>query len=82
MYLNTGVSTGSPFALKSNVEAPYVMGDVNGDGKINSVDLAFLIDKILGKIDPLFIDAAGDLDGNSIYNSVDLSMLIELILNQ
>lgn len=59
-----------------------LLGDVNGDGKINSVDLSLLIGKILGKEDPRFIDAAGDLSGDGKYNSVDLSMLINLILNQ
>ena len=70
-----------PFMVELG-ENDVLLGDVNGDGKINSVDLALLIGKILGKEDSRFIDAAGDLDGNGKYNSVDLSLLIKLILNQ
>lgn len=66
------------FDVANNV----LQGDVNGDGKINSVDLSLLIGKILGKEDSRFIDAAGDLSGDGKFNSVDLSMLINLILNQ
>jgi hypothetical protein len=65
-----------------DVAKNVLMGDVNGDGKINSVDLSLLIGKILGKEDARFIDAAGDLSGDGKFNSVDLSLLIKLILNQ
>jgi hypothetical protein len=58
------------------------MGDVNNDGKIDTVDLSLLINKILGKEDPRFIDAAGDLNGDGKYDTVDLALLINLILNQ
>ena len=61
---------------------PVVMGDVNDDGKIDTVDLSLLINKILGKEDPRFIDAAGDLNGDGKYDTVDLALLINLILNQ
>lgn len=76
-------STGNRSYTATWTDKPDVlMGDVNGDGKINSVDLSLLINKILGKEDPRFIDAAGDLSQDGKYNSVDLSMLINLILNQ
>ena len=59
-----------------------VMGDVNNDGKIDTVDLSLLINKILGKEDSRFIDEAGDLNGDGKYDTVDLSLIIKLILNQ
>lgn len=69
--------------------APYVLnmadvrkGDVNGDGKVNSVDLSMLIDRILGKKALDFINAAGDINNDGRFNSVDYSLLINLILNQ
>lgn len=57
-----------------------LMGDVNGDGKVNSVDLSLMIDRILQKEGITFIDAAGDLNFDGKINSLDFSMLIDLIL--
>lgn len=59
---------------------PILPGDVNGDGIINVVDLTWLIDKILGKENRFFIDAAGDLNGDGIHNSVDLYLLLNMIV--
>jgi hypothetical protein len=58
------------------------LGDVNNDGKIDTVDLSLLINKILGIEDPRFINEAGDLNGDGKYDTVDLSLMIKLILNQ
>lgn len=57
-----------------------LMGDVNGDEKVNSVDFSMMVDKILQIENDEFIDAAGDLDSDGKINSVDLSLLINLIL--
>ena len=65
-----------------SVEVSFIPGDVNGDGKIDTVDLSLLINKILGIEDPRFISEAGDLNHDGNYDTVDLSLLINLILNQ
>ena len=82
MFLSGSLNcAGMVNAAAPNADTQIVMGDVNGDGSINAVDLSLMIGKILGKVDARFIDAAGDLDGNSQFNSVDLSLLIKLILS-
>lgn len=72
----------SPIVVKVGPVPPYVLGDINGDDDINTVDLALLINRILEIDDPRFIDPAGDLNGDGLYNTVDMSLLINLILNQ
>ena len=47
-----------------------LIGDFNADGKVNSIDLTLLIDK-LGSTDPLF-----DEDGSGLVDMKDLQMYI------
>ena len=71
---------GMPSSPKILHLADVMPGDVNGDGKVNSVDFSMMVDKILQIENDAFIDAAGDLDSDGKINSVDLSLLINLIL--
>ena len=81
--IEKGNKTGNLMYTAQWAEKPAVMlGDVNGDGKIDTVDLSLLINKILGIEDPRFINEAGDLNHDGNYDTVDLSLLINLILNQ
>lgn len=74
------VLEGMPSSPKILHLADVLMGDVNGDEKVNSVDLSLMVDKILQIENDGFIDAAGDLNNDGKINSVDLSLLINLIL--
>ena len=52
-------------ALKAKAEEPqYIMGDVNGDGKITAQDLTMLTNRILGTTSPAFVEAAADINGD------------------
>lgn len=72
----------SPIDVKLGPVPPYILGDVNDDGSINTVDLALLINKILEIDDPRFNVMAGDLNGDGQFNTVDMALLINLILTQ
>lgn len=74
------VLEGLPSSPKILHLADVLMGDVNGDEKVNSVDLSLMVDKILQIENDGFIDAAADLNNDGKINSVDLSLLINLIL--
>lgn len=74
------VLEGMPSSPKILHLADVLMGDVNGDEKVNSVDLSLMVDKILQIENDGFIDAAADLNNDGKINSVDLSLLINLIL--
>lgn len=49
-------------------------GDMNGDGKVNAVDLGILINYILSS------DLTGDFNADGKVNSIDLGLLIDQIL--
>ncbi|MDY5193439.1 MAG: dockerin type I domain-containing protein [Candidatus Aphodosoma sp.] len=68
-------------ALKAKAEEPqYIMGDVNGDGKITAQDLTMLTNRILGTTSPAFVEAAADINGDGKITAQDLPLLTNLIL--
>ena len=58
-------------------------GDVNHDGKVTIVDVAYLIDRLLGKPDPEHIVACpycSDVNRNHEVTIVDVAVLIDILL--
>ena len=56
-------------------------GDLNDDGKIDSLDLSLLSRYIMEVIDTLPVsEIAADLNGDGVVNSVDASLLSRYIL--
>lgn len=72
----------SPFALKSNVEAPYVLGDVNGDGFIDVADISAVTNDILGKANTVFIREAADMNSDGFIDVSDISAITNIILGK
>ena len=66
----------APLALKRNVDAPYVLGDVNGDGQITITDAVMTINATFGTYPDGFIPEAADLDGNNEITITDAVMII------
>ena len=81
-------------AVSSNYEITYVegtltvvkdytMGDVNGDGRINGLDIVEMVDKILDRpTTGTFVFAAADFDANGVINGMDLVEEVSLVLSQ
>ena len=53
-----------------------VYGDVDGNGIVDTADLAIVIDAILGLND----NPAADVDGNGIVDTTDMALVIDIIL--
>ena len=63
--------------LLSVCYAQDVLGDLNGDGVINILDIVGLVNIILG-ISPE--NPAGDLNQDGVYNVLDIVQLVNIIL--
>ena len=50
-----------------------LLGDVNGDWKINGSDIVEMVDHIMGRPSDSFILAAAELTGDGLVNGSDLS---------
>ena len=64
--------------------APYVAnGDVNGDGKINAIDLNAIVNYILERRSfPFsFNEKAADLNGDNKINAIDVNTITNMILH-
>ncbi len=74
----------NPFILDSTlIERAYfydgvILGDINGDGELNILDVVALMNMILygGELDPL-----GDMNGDGVLNILDIVILAGIILN-
>lgn len=80
MFAEDGSTTTTPGVVVPPVVVPPVVppvvttkaGDVNGDGKVNAVDLSTL----LSNYNKAAVRAKGDLNGDGRVNAVDLSILL------
>lgn len=59
----------------------YTPGDVNGDDKLNVMDIVEMVGHIMGETSDMFVFGAADIDGNGTVNVMDLVNLVEMIMN-
>ena len=59
-----------------------VLGDVNGDGAVNVLDVTTLVSYVLNEPTSPFVEAAADVNGDGNINSLDITAIVSLILNQ
>ena len=57
-----------------------IMGDVNGDGKINTVDASYILMYLVGNAPADFVEAAADVDGNGIINTLDATAILKMLV--
>ena len=63
-------------------EGETLIGDVNGDGEVNIIDVTTLIDYLLGRESVNFDREAADVSGDGEINISDVTELIDVLLDQ
>ena len=71
-----GSDTTSPVYLDLEYTAPTILGDLNGDGFVNTGDVSVLYQAILSGS----TDVEYDLNGDGNVNTGDVSLLYSLII--
>lgn len=71
------------YTINVHRSGEVVCGDINGDGKYNSLDLAYMTSHVLGKntLTGSALDAA-DISGDGKINSLDLAYLTSYLLGK
>lgn len=75
MYAGTTIVT--PFSIRD-----YTLGDANGDGVVNVIDVVTTIDYILVKNPAGFIFKAADVNNDELVNIIDVVGIIDIILGR
>ena len=60
----------------------YILGDANGDGKVNIVDASAVINYVLGKSPAKFVIKAADVNCSGSVNIADASGIINIVLGK
>jgi len=64
---------------------PYVLGDINGNGAANGIDVTYGVSYFKGgNVPPISCDcgvsgilfAAGDVNGNCVFNGIDITYYV------
>ncbi len=67
--------------ILAQMPSDITLGDLNGDGLFDVIDLTMLISTVLGCDVPGVITEACDLDQNGLIDIVDITIMISIILN-
>ena len=57
-----------------------VVGDVNGDGEINTVDASYILMYLVGNTPNDFVEAAADVDGNGVIDTLDATAILKKLV--
>ena len=74
-------SANAPFTL--DITQRYTPGDVNGDNRINVMDIQLIINKMFKRTLPAnFVEAAADVNGDGRVNVMDIQLVINKMFNR
>jgi len=62
-------------------ENPFLMGDIDGNGSVNIVDIVMLVDFILATEPDPYQFMVADMDYNGELNIVDIVLMVDVILS-
>ncbi len=74
-------SIGSAIFVRKVNSQPYILGDIDGNGSVNSIDFALLRKHILGISEVSGVQAkAADVNSDGSINSIDFALMRQYIL--
>jgi hypothetical protein len=62
---------------RTSVPPPAACGDVNGDGAVNSIDVALILQLVAALIDDVTNDEMADVDQDGNVNSIDATLILQ-----
>lgn len=69
-------------SFKVNVMEDYLLGDVNGDGKVNIIDVVAVTEYILNRPPLVFIKKQADINQDNSINISDVIGIVNIILSK
>ena len=81
IYINDTHSTMSNVEKVTLAEATVLRGDVNGDGKVDVIDVNILINIMLGNDSADNYNGRANVDGEGIVDVADVNAVINIMLN-
>ena len=72
-----GLSDNSAIFITTRTESSYILGDMNGDGELDILDVVTLVNAVLNGD----YSASGDMNQDGILDVLDLVMLVNTILS-
>lgn len=80
-YLSSNGAAINAFTIDGvAVDSDGLLGDVNGDKKVNITDVVLLVNYILGIEDPAFIIGNADINSDNAINITDVTKLVNIIM--
>jgi len=80
-YLSSNGASINAFTIDGvAVDSDGLLGDVNGDKKVNITDVVLLVNYILGIEDPTFIIGNADINSDNAINITDVTKLVNIIM--
>jgi hypothetical protein len=59
-----------------------IVGDANGDGKVNAADIVEMVNAKNGMASAIFNLQNADMDGNDEINQADIDAVVNIIMSQ
>jgi hypothetical protein len=75
---NLGIPLGAPPPPPPPPPGEFLLGDVNGDGRIDSVDALWILLDNAGLVGPLPVPEAADTNGDGRISTLDASLILQL----
>ena len=81
------LSSGATSVAMENVTSlltveSYIKGDANGDSMVDIADAVCIVNHIVGKATPSFIEAAADANGDGVVDIADAVRIVNLIVGK